>query len=249
MSLQASPAFSTGGDGEVVCAGGAGEADPLALEVGQALQGRARRHQYGRTGPRRFDRRDIDQLGLRRLGEDRRRIARRAVVDAADIERLEQRRPERELDPLDLDAERLQPLLEHALLLGDQQRAAALVSEAQLARLAGCGFRGRLRDGGRGEERARQGCNQMPSLDHRRLQRIVFARHGSPSAGMALAVPAATAGHGVAKTAQKKKEVRLSRAGRSCGTRRIDKPRGASRVGRSCAKPGQRSGSSPSHPS
>lgn len=34
----------------------------------------------------------IDQLGLGRLGKDRRRITRRAVVDAADIERFEEQR-------------------------------------------------------------------------------------------------------------------------------------------------------------
>ena len=148
------PRLLDGGDGEIVGARGAGEAHPLALEIGQGLERRARRQQDGGAGPRSLDRGHIQELGSRGLGEDGRHVAGGAVVDAADIEGFEQGRTERELDPLHLDAQRLQTFLEDALLLGDQQRAAALIAKPQFARLAAGRRRRGLGDGRGGQNGA-----------------------------------------------------------------------------------------------
>ena len=50
------------------------------------------------------------------LGEDRRRIADSAQIDATDSHRLQQRWPELEFDPLDVPAQRGKPLFQVLVL-------------------------------------------------------------------------------------------------------------------------------------
>ena len=75
---------------------------------------------------------DIDERRPGSLREDRRRFARRAEIDGADIERLEQLRPGRELGPLDRIALRLQLFLEQSLRLQQDERAVLLEADADV---------------------------------------------------------------------------------------------------------------------
>ena len=114
------------------------ELDPLAMATflpfrsATLLDRRVLRNEDRRSRSRRA--RDVDEIGLGSLGEDRRRIADHADIDRAGAQRLQQRRAELELDPLDVvDAELLEALLEHLALLGDHQdRAALLVADPEL---------------------------------------------------------------------------------------------------------------------
>jgi hypothetical protein len=81
-------------DGQIVRARCLGEGDLLALELGERLDGRIRRQQDRGAGACGLLGCDIEQVGLGGLGEDRGSVAGRAIVDAADIERFQQRRPE-----------------------------------------------------------------------------------------------------------------------------------------------------------
>jgi hypothetical protein len=73
---------------------------------------------------------------------------REAEVDGADIDGLEQRRTELEIDPLDLDAERLEGVLDRAALPHSRKEPALLRADADFDRLVLC-----LRMGGRHRER------------------------------------------------------------------------------------------------
>ena len=72
---------------------------------------------------------DINDIGVRGLGEDRRRIADRAEIDAAGAHGFQQGRPRRELDPLDADLLRGEPFLQHGLLPRYYQHAGFLVAD------------------------------------------------------------------------------------------------------------------------
>ena len=84
---------------------------------------------------------DIDEVGTRSLSEYRRRVADQSDFDCAGAKRLEQRRAELELDPLDLlDPKLLEPGLEDPALLRDNEdRRALLVADPKfLQRPAAC---------------------------------------------------------------------------------------------------------------
>jgi hypothetical protein len=127
---------------------GFGEADPLAPELIEGFDGRVGRdHDCLRVTATRLGC-HVEKICSRRLGEDRRRIAGGSVVDAAGVEGFEQRRAEGELDPLDLNAERLEALLQQLLLLGDQEHATLLIADADLLRVLRGEGRAHSRRGG-----------------------------------------------------------------------------------------------------
>src|SRR6202011_6219067 len=76
----------------------------------------------------------IANPGIRRLREDRGRIADIAEVDAADIDRLQQRRPELEIDPLNVDAERLEGVFDRMTLPYRRKETAFLRADADRLR-------------------------------------------------------------------------------------------------------------------
>jgi len=84
-----------------------------------------------------LDRGDVADPGIGRLGEDRRRISDIAKVDAANIDGFEQRRTKLEIDPLDVDAERLEDILHRVPRLHRRKETALLRADPNL-------FRGRL---------------------------------------------------------------------------------------------------------
>ena len=129
------PGLLQRGDHHVVRAGALGESDALALQVGNgANAGVGGNENALPVGDRRS--RDIDDVGVRGLGKDRRRIADRAEIDAAGAHGFQQRRPRRELDPLDADLPAGEPLLQHGLLPRDHQHAGLLVADPDF--LHGC---------------------------------------------------------------------------------------------------------------
>src|SRR4029453_6148613 len=101
--------------------------DALALQVGNAANagicGNENALPIGNPRSR-----DINDIGVRSLCEDRRRIADGTQIDAADAHRFQQRRPRRELDPLDADLPLRKPLFEHCLLPRDPQTPGFLVT-------------------------------------------------------------------------------------------------------------------------
>ncbi|MGY3471215.1 hypothetical protein ACVW0I_008086 [Bradyrhizobium sp. LM6.11] len=105
--------------------------------------------------------RDIADPGAAGLREDRRRIADKAEIDAPDIDGLQQRRAELEVDPLDLDAERLEGAFERLTLANRREEAALLRTDADFDRLVLsaclCG------QGGREQKRR---CENVSSIDH-----------------------------------------------------------------------------------
>ena len=123
------------GDHHIVCAAALGKSDALALQVGNAANaGIGGDENALPVGDPRS--RDIKDIGVRSLREDRRRIADGAEVDAADAHGLQQRRPRRELDPLDAYLPAGEPLLENCLLPRDHQHAGLLVTNPDF--LDGC---------------------------------------------------------------------------------------------------------------
>jgi hypothetical protein len=74
--------------------------------------------------------RGIDDGCSGRLREDRRRVADRAVIDAADIHRLHHRRPRRELDPFHIDALGTKMLLKGSALPRDHEHTVFLIADA-----------------------------------------------------------------------------------------------------------------------
>ena len=61
---------------------------------------------------------DIEEVGPRRLSEDRGAIACGAVINATEIKRFQKRRPEGKLNPFDLDTLCLEGIVNLAGLLG-----------------------------------------------------------------------------------------------------------------------------------
>ncbi|GCC46355.1 hypothetical protein chiPu_0030387, partial [Chiloscyllium punctatum] len=120
------------------------ERDALALEVGERFDRGVRRHDDRLGVAVRRHRRHVRDLGRAGLCEDRRRVADETEIDAADIDRLEQRRPELKVDPLHLDAERLERVLDGVTLADGRKQAALLRADANLGRLVfGVGRRDR----------------------------------------------------------------------------------------------------------
>ena len=116
-------------------AGALGEPDALAFQIGNGANAGVGGNQNALpVGDRRS--RDIDDVGVRGLGKDRRGIADCAKVDAAGAHGLQQWRPRRELDPLDADLLRGEALLKHGLLPRDHQHAGLLVTDPDF--LDGC---------------------------------------------------------------------------------------------------------------
>ncbi len=125
------------------------EGDALAFEIGQRVNRRILRHDNRLGVAVRFHRGDVAYLGAAGLREDRRGVADIAEIDAADIDGLQQRRTELEIDPLDLDAERLEGVFERLALAHRREEAALLRADADFRRLV-LGARGQ---GGREQER------------------------------------------------------------------------------------------------
>ena len=113
-------------DQQVMDVGALVQRDLLALQVGHADERRVLRHQDRLTPRCRRLVGDVEQRGAGGLGEDRRRLARGAEIDCADVERFEQLRSARKLGPDHLPALRTEPLLEQAALLEQDERAVFL---------------------------------------------------------------------------------------------------------------------------
>src|ERR1700722_18342892 len=97
----------------------------------------------------RLHRRGIADPGARGLREDRRRIADIPEIDAADVDCLQQRRPELEIDPFDLDTLRSECILQLMTLPYRRKETALLRAYADfLRRRFGVCMRRRCRDRG-----------------------------------------------------------------------------------------------------
>jgi len=122
-------------DRDVVCAGALGKADALTPEISKRPDRRLRLDDDRLTV---VDRPagDVDDCSARRLSEDGRGIACRADIDAADIHRLQQRRPGRKLDPFHRGAVFGEALLQDALLTRDHQHTRLLVADPHLLQSA-----------------------------------------------------------------------------------------------------------------
>ena len=128
------PGLLQGLDHDVMRAGSLGEADALALEVGNGLDCRVLRHQDARSVDDGLGR-GIDDRRTRGLGENRRGIADCAVIDAADIHRLHHRRARREFDPFHTDALWLEMIFQGLALPRDNQHAVLLVADTNFLRV------------------------------------------------------------------------------------------------------------------
>ena len=152
-------------DHHVVGAGALGESDALALQVGDAANaGIGGNENALPVGDPRS--RDIDDVGVRGLREDRRRIADRTEIDAADAHGLQQRRPRRELDPLDADLPGGEVLLQHGLLPRDHQHAGLLVADPDFLQRR---LRTRRRRHRRNRRRAKRQFEELTTLHHNLL--------------------------------------------------------------------------------
>jgi hypothetical protein len=98
---------------------------------------------------------------VRRLSEDRRRVAGVAVVDRACVDRFKQRRPECELDPLHRYALRGEALLKRLARFDQQQDRRLLIADPQFAQRFGAQRRGRERHG-EGREKEMSAVHDNP---------------------------------------------------------------------------------------
>jgi len=96
----------------------------------------------------------IDDRSARGLGEDRRAVADRAIIDAADIHRLHHRRARGKLDPLHGDALRGKMLLQRGPPPRDHQHAVLLIADADFPDVGLRPRRPRYRS-------ARRGCRRQ----------------------------------------------------------------------------------------
>ena len=171
------PRLLKSGDQQIVGARSLAKGDALALEIPQRLD-RGILRDNDRLGISfRFDRCDVANPGAAGLSEDRRRIADIAEVDGADIDCLEQRWTELEVDPLDVDAERLECILDRMALPHRWKEATLLRADASFGRLVLC-LRGRYR----------RSCNSQS-----RTQHMTSCDHGSVLSGLVRAVSNAVA--------------------------------------------------------
>src|SRR6478752_1434370 len=123
------------------------ERHTLALQISQRLDRRILRHDDRLGVAVRFHRGSVADPGAAGLREARRGVADIAEVDTPDIDGLEQRRPELEVDPLDLDAERLEGILQRLALAHRREEPALLRADADFGGLV---FSARRRsEGGR----------------------------------------------------------------------------------------------------
>jgi hypothetical protein len=106
------------------------ERDLLPLQIRDRLDGGVLRHQDRLAFRRRRLMRHVEERRARRLSEDRRRFARMAEIDGADIQRFKQRRSRRKLLPLDLVSERTQSLFQPPLALEQNEIAVFLEADA-----------------------------------------------------------------------------------------------------------------------
>jgi hypothetical protein len=81
------------GDEQVMGARPPGDRDLLAFKTGDVLDRRARRHDDRLAIPTGRNRRGVEQIRMRRLGEDRRRVAGIAAVDGASRPQFARRPP------------------------------------------------------------------------------------------------------------------------------------------------------------
>ena len=118
-----------------------GDGDLLARQTRDVLDRGSSWNNDRLTVAARRNRSGVEQVGARRLREDRRQVAGIAVVDRSGSKRFEQRGAKSELHPANAHALRFKSLLKGFLRLHDQKRADLLIADAQfLQRL--CGNRG-----------------------------------------------------------------------------------------------------------
>src|ERR1700720_996009 len=88
------------------------EGDAFSLEIGERLNRRIFRDNDRLGIAFLLDRGGVANPGPPRLREDRPGVPDIAEVDAADVDGLQQRRPELEIDPLDIDSFRLEDVFD-----------------------------------------------------------------------------------------------------------------------------------------
>ena len=142
-------------------AGSLAEGNAFSPEVGERPDRRVLGNDDRLIVAVRFDRRDIADRGAAGLREDRRGIADKAEIDAAGVDRLEQRRAELEIDPFDVDAERPESILNRMTLPDGGKKSTLLGADPDLGRFV---FRP-CRDGRQRCQQQRAGENGA-SRDH-----------------------------------------------------------------------------------
>src|SRR5580698_781434 len=116
-------------------AGSLAEGDALAFEIRQRLDRRVPRNNDRLRIAIRLDGGDVSNSGASRLRENRRSIADIAEVDATGVDCLKQRRSDLKIDPLDLDAKRLECIFDRMALPYRRKEAALLRADAYFGRL------------------------------------------------------------------------------------------------------------------
>ena len=133
----------------------------LALEIGDALDRRVLWHEDRLVPALRPDGCDIANPGPTGLRKNRRRVPDETKVNASDIDCLKQRRTELEINPLDLDAKRLERVLNATPLTDSREQTSLLGPDANFG---GPFFRLGRRDG-KGAERE-DACENVTSGIH-----------------------------------------------------------------------------------
>src|SRR3954470_17487999 len=118
--------------------GSLAEGDTLAFEIGDRLDRRVLRNDDRLVVAVRFDGGHVSYPRAAGLRENRRGIADEAEVDGADIDGFEQRRTELKIHPLDLDAERLEDVLDRVALPHSRKESALLRADADFSWLVLC---------------------------------------------------------------------------------------------------------------
>lgn len=104
--------------------------DALAAQLGHRADRRIGLHEHGLVVRRRRFRADVHEAHAGRLREHGRRRARIAEVDTVRVQRFEQLRAGRKLEPLHVVAERLQPRFERMLRVDDREQPGLLIADA-----------------------------------------------------------------------------------------------------------------------